>query len=293
MYASTFNWDALNIQESEDILDIWIKVRLNQTIKDLVVSIESYQLVSGMVSLESFVDDLSRWYVRRSREKISSGDTKALSTLYTVLTTFSKAIAPVLPFISEQIYQHLECSTCLFNSDDSVHLCAYPEYDESLINVNQNVLNNMQLTRDVISSALAIRVSEKLKVRQPLNTLYVVFNEGKKDIYEELVLDELNIKNILYTKPNTKLPSIETKEYIVYLDTQITKELKYEGLARDMIRTIQDLRKDYKLNVTDEISVMFEKTEDTIETVSLYGDMIKQKVSATKLIPGDTYSIVE
>ncbi len=293
MYATTYNWDGTEIKTPKDTLDVWITVRLNQVIKELTESIESYTLVSGITSVESFVDDLSRWYVRRSRERIASGDLEALSTLYTVLTTFSKAVAPVIPFIAEQIYQHLVCSINAFKSDDSVHLCDYPTYDLDLIQKNQDMLSTMQFTRDVVSTALAIRVSEKIKVRQPLGTIYVEFAGKKQDVYEGLLLEELNVKQVIYSKPKVALPSMTAKEYTVYLDTTVSQELKYEGLARDMIRAIQDLRKEHTLNVTDEISVMFEQTEDTLGTVSLYGDMIKQKVSAKELIPGDRYSIIE
>jgi isoleucyl-tRNA synthetase len=127
-YAQANNWDEKDISESDNILDKWVLIRLNEVIKDISDSLSSYNVPSAVKSLEEFVDDLSRWYVRRSRDRISRGDSEALSTLYKVLMEFSKASAPIIPFISENIYRFL--IKAKENDLNSFHLCDYPHFED-------------------------------------------------------------------------------------------------------------------------------------------------------------------
>lgn len=304
MYANTTNWNPNNLVESTDVLDKWILARLKEVKKEFIQNIEAYNVPTAVKPIEDFVDDLSRWYVRRSRDRISSGNNEAMSTIYTVLVEFSKISAPAIPFITEKLYQELvvniQDTTTEINKNnkESVHLCDYPELEE-LTDEDKNILNQMKLTRDIVSTSLSMRVEKNLKVRQPLSTIYV---KSKKDevleFYEDLVQDEVNVKEVSSliepldtTKENTFIQT-ETNDHIIYLNTEITEELKLEGLAREMVRKIQDLRKEQKLNVTDQINATFEDTEDNRKAVDMFNEYIKSKVLADKLEPGDKFTVV-
>lgn len=293
-YANHNNWTPNNIVVSDDVLDIWIVTRLHETIRDLTVNIESYQIPPAVTSLETFVDDLSRWYVRRSRERISQGDNKALSTLYIVLTMFSKAAAPVIPFMSENIYQFLvkEVSS---DSLSSVHLANYPDYDSSLIESNAEVVTKMASTRAVVSLGLALRAEKNLKVRQPLSMLVVEsLGEGSDEFYEHLVIDEVNVKKIS-TNPEdgVNYATVADSNFAAYLDTELTPALINEGNARELIRKIQDLRKQLGLDVSQKVNVQYENTVEFVNAVAAYEKDILLKVSASKLSPGDKFAILE
>ncbi len=275
---------------SNNLLDKWIIARLHETIKEFTVNIENYLVPPAVQPIETFVDDLSRWYVRRSRDRISSGDLEAMSTLYYVLVELAKASAPIIPFMAEQIYQSLVVPVDK-NVPESVHLCMYPKFDQTIIDSSLSLIQDMQLTRDVVSLALNLRTETQIKVRQPLTAIYIENNSKKASVIEELVMDEVNVKSIVSSVPANDLPIAEQKELKVWLDTSITPELEVEGFSRELIRTIQDLRKKAGLSVADEINVVYLSNEENEKAVNSYGEEIKQKVSAVQLEPGEDYQI--
>lgn len=280
MYAGMYGWNLDKAVMSENLLDKWIIARLHQVIKESSENMEAYLVPAAVKPLEIFVDDLSRWYVRRSRDRISSGDNEALSTFYYVLNTFAKIAAPIIPFMSENIYQVIK----QFGKEtaESVHLAEYPAFDPTLI--NNDILIKMKNTRDIASAGLSLRSEINIKVRQPLGTLYVnkSFVEAG-NFYEDLVMDEVNIKKVEITSEGSE----------VSLDTTITDDLKYEGLAREMIRQIQDLRKTEGLNVSDKITVVYPENVENTEVVTRFGEEIKKKVLSEELLPGSAYAITK
>lgn len=160
----------------------------------------AYRIPEPANAITAFVDDLSNWYVRRGRERFwgkGMDDTKeaAFVTLYTVLTTLAKVIAPFVPFMSEDMYQNL-VRTVYPDAPESVHLCLFPTADESLIDENLN--RQMDAALDVVSLGRACRNAANLKVRQPLSALYV---KGVKldEAFVELAADELNVKTVVFT----------------------------------------------------------------------------------------------
>ncbi|OGC77497.1 isoleucine--tRNA ligase, partial [candidate division WWE3 bacterium RIFOXYD1_FULL_39_9] len=171
IYAVQFDWKPENSEISTNPLDKWIVARLHETIKTFSASIEAYSVPAAVSAVEGFVDDLSRWYVRRSRDRISSGDNAALSTFYSVLKTFSQAAAPLIPFITETIYQTLKTEK---DTGESVHLCDYPLFDEKLIDESAEMLKLMQVLRDYVSIGHASRVTAGIAVRQPLQKILVI-----------------------------------------------------------------------------------------------------------------------
>jgi len=275
IYANNHKWEPKDdkIPETKDVLDLWIIARLHETMEAFVENIEKYYVPPAVEAIEGFVDDLSRWYVRRSRTRIANGDEAALATLYYVLLNISKASAPIIPFMSENIYKRL-------TGDESVHLVDYPEYDEKLVKKNKKLLEQMKLDRKVVSLVLAQRAANEMSVRQPLQGF-----ETTLDVtFEDIVKDEVNVKEI--KKVKSLGDDLEVK-----LDIKITPELKLEGRAREMTRAIQDLRKKEKLNVSDKIEVVYPQDEDDV--VNAHGDEIKKTVGATSLKPGSDYEITK
>lgn len=286
MYAQTNNWDEKNKVVSENVLDKWILVRLNQVIKDISDNLISYNVPPAVKSLEEFVDDLSRWYVRRSRDRISTGDNEALSTLYQVLIEFSKASAPLIPFMSENIYKFLQGD--VDGELDSVHLADFPSFDEKLTEESEEILKNMKKARDIVSQVLSIRVEKALPVRQVLNSIAILKENNIPEEYKKLILDETNIKNI------EVVSSLDEKSFweldisnSVKLDMEITPELLKEGKLRDFIRNIQDLRKEMGLSISDEIILTYKKDDGTEEIVDSFNEEIKKKLLAKDIIAGE------
>jgi len=282
MYAQTNNWDENKQVESKNILDRWVIIRLNQIIKDIEISLTNYNIPPAIKSLEDFVDDLSRWYVRRSRDRISGGDIEALSTLYKILIEFSKATAPIIPFMAENIYRFL------VPQDVSVHLCNYPSYDENIVDVSEDILQNMKKAREIVSQVLSIRVAKSIPVRQVLGSVIALKENEIPQEYLQLVLDEINVKDIKFKD------SLDEKEGwekdvsgSLLLDTSITEDLKKEGRLREFIRTVQDLRKEAGLSISDEILLTYERSSEIEEIVNLFKDEIKKKLLARDIVPGD------
>ena len=183
------------------LMDKWILSRLNSTIRDVDDNLSTYHIPEAARAITDMVDDLSNWYVRRCRERFwgkGMDETKeaAFVTLYHVLVTLSKVIAPFVPFMAEDIYQNLVISV---NPDapESVHLCDFPVADEALIDEDLN--RQMAALREVVSLGLSSRAAANLKVRQPSACLYVKGTEFDQ-AFRELAEDELNVKNVVFTE---------------------------------------------------------------------------------------------
>jgi len=297
IYAEANKWDVSKKVDSNNYLDKWIKIRLNQTTQVFTENIENYLVPPAVRSLEEFVDDLSRWYVRRSRERINNGENEALSTLYDVLVAFSKTSAPTIPFMSETIYQNLVNYAESSNSEpESVHLCMYPDYDE-VTTKDSELLEMMNNTRDVVSLALAVRMAENMKVRQPLSTLYVesINGESEQSLFEDLIKDEVNVKEIKYNLDMEvgELKSVQNTKYKVYLNTHVTEDLGLEGLAREMVRSIQDLRKAKGVSVGDLVNVEYSGEEKNRKLFDIYGEHIKKKAGVKGFKAGSELKILD
>lgn len=208
--------------ESTHILDRWIRSRLNQTIRVITDELDRYNTVRAVRELRDFITDLSTWYVRRSRDRMKGTEgedeqVRARATFAEVLREFATVLAPLAPFIAETIYRGVG------GSEESVHLAAWPQLGE----VDEIVLSRMASTRAVVSEALELRAQAGIKIRQPLACLTV---PRDKQIYAELVADELNVHQV-----------IEGEE--LKLDTELTEALRREGDIRELVRTVQDLRR--------------------------------------------------
>ncbi len=254
--------------QSKHVLDRWILARLSETHRDVTNGFEKYELDKASRPLMDFVDDLSTWYLRRSRDRLKAeGDDKrnALATTRFVLREFSKIMAPVMPFKAEDTFLRVKEP----NDVMSVHLSSWSTFDS----VDQNVLVNMKLVRDIVTKALEVRAKESVKVRQPVQTL-----ETKVKViseYAEIIKDEVNVKDIEH---NSEL------ENDVWLDITITPELKKEGDAREFIRVIQDLRKATGLSQEDTIVIHAVYTNEFKEIIDSYDSLIKNTTRTQEII---------
>ncbi len=232
--------------KSKNILDKWILSRLNRLISEVTRSLEEYDITGVTRKIENFVvEDLSLWYIRRSRKRFQRPHSEkelkeASATLGFVLLNLSRLTAPFIPFLSEKIYQDL-------TKKESVHLESWPKSNEKLI--VKSLEQQMALVRQMVSLGLRARTEAKIKVRQPLKELRVKNEELKdeKDLLD-LIKEEVNVKEIVF---DSKI------KQEVELDTKITPELEEEGQVREIIRHLQTLRKKAGLTPQDKISIYY------------------------------------
>lgn len=219
---------------SEHVLDCWILARLNRASAEVSAGMEAYELDRAARPLMEFVDDFSTWYLRRSRERFKEEGADAAFALETtrfVLETFSKLAAPFVPFVAEYVYRRVRGA----DAAESVHLCEWPTLDVQ--SRDDELLEDMKEARRLVTLGLEARQKANIKVRQPLKTLAVGSKRlAEKPEFLNLVRDEVNVKDV-ETEP-ALLP------HEVKLDTEMTDELREEGELRDLIRAVQDLRKD-------------------------------------------------
>ncbi len=234
------------------VLDKWILARLNQLINEVTTALEAYELDKATRPIGEFVDDLSTWYLRRSRERIKSGAgsdrDEALQTLQHVLFELSKVMAPFTPFFAEYLFQTVHNANTA-NADanaanKSVHLEDWPTGELKVNSEKLRVLEEMREIRRIVSLALEARAKANIKVRQPLASLKINLRpelrsrENQKSRLEKelinLIRDEVNVKEVVFDE------SIQTE---VEFDTELTPELKEEGLLRELVRQVQDMRK--------------------------------------------------
>ena len=239
LYQS-YKLHVTSYKESTNVLDIWILNRLNQVVIEMTDALEKYEYDRHVRPLFDFVDDFSTWYIRRSRDRFKSDDQSEREavqvTTYHVLKTLSLAMAPTTPFIAEELWQDLR------SEDDplSVHLAHYPVAQGE---VDEEALEVMQRVRDLVSSALELRAQAGIKVRQPLGKLKAK-SLKLQATYLDIIKDEVNVKEVVEDA---------TIDSEFQLDTEITPELAKEGDARELIRTIQQYRKDTGMQPDDEL----------------------------------------
>jgi len=343
---------------SENLLDRWILARLNQLVERVGASITASDPLNGSLVAEAFMDDLTNWYVRRSRRRFWKSEhdadkNTAYATLYHVLVKFAKTLAPFIPFITEVMYQNLVRSV---RSDayESLHHTAWPQSDPAT--TDDVLLEQMSLARRVASLGLSARADANLKVRQPLSKVLV--HAGKASLRQELVnivVDELNVKAFEFVEqegalvqykvlpdnkllgpkfgsrfpqvkaalaqadpakvaasvqaglpvtlevagesvelaPETVLVSTEplsglavaADKYItVGIDATLTPELKAEGLAREIVRRVQDMRKNAGFNIEDRITTCYQAQGLLTEVFTTWGEYISSETLTTQLL---------
>ncbi len=246
-------------------LDAWIVARFYQIHKVVTESMESYALDKAVRPLHDFVDDLSTWYVRRSRDRFKNEDlqdkTEAIETLRWTLRKFSKLIAPFAPFIADWMWMRIKKD----EDPKSVHLanwCTVREYD-------QNILEDMKQIRIAVTSALDKRKEAGIRVRQPLQSLTINFDIPKNML--DILKGEVNVKEII----------VDLSKDDIVLDTTLTEELKKEGIMREIVRAIQQERKHMNLSPQDTVSATLHADENQLQIAK---DFMSEIIHATGLL---------
>ena len=281
MYANIDNYQPKSEADysSEAELDKWILSELNQLILEVDNDLNNYDPTDAGRKIESFVGDLSNWYVRRSRRRFwkSENDTDKISaynTLYACLVNLAKLLAPFMPFMAEELYQNLVRSA-FPAAPESVHLADFPVADQTRI--NKQLTTATQLAIKVSSAGRAARSDANIKVRQPLAKVSVVMkSKSDRESLEHLksqVLEELNVKDIEFvdTLEELKRPgysNIYEGDPAVAVCIELTPELENEGMAREIVHRIQNMRKSAGFEIADHITTYFEG-DDYIRKVML------------------------
>ena len=340
LYANAENKVGAVTTEASNLLDRYILAKLQRTTVEVTLSMDKYDLFGACQQVRTFLDVLTNWYIRRSRDRFWSGEQDAINTLHTVLEVVVRLAAPLLPLITDNIHSGLVANA------DSVHLRDWPQADS--LPVDDELVDAMDLVRDVCSATLSIRKSNGRRVRLPLNSLTVaVANADALAPYGSIIADEVNVKSVLFrsdvdqvashelqvvpaalgprlgkktqqvigavkrgewshteggisvaqeiltdgeyvlrlvTQGNTPSATLSNGSGIVLLDINVTAELESEGLARDIIRAVQQVRRDQKLDVSDRINLSVSAEADVVAQLGPFIDFVKQETLATELL---------
>jgi isoleucyl-tRNA synthetase len=370
-YANLDKWTPKDVTTEYSLLDRWILSKLQVLVQDVTDCLEKYDAFGVTASFEQIVDELSKWYVRRSRRRFwkSEADTDkktGYTTLYTCLTTIIKLLAPFLPFLAEEMYQNLVCSVKP-NAPKSVHHNDWPLVDTSL--VNEKLMVDMDLAVKICSLGRSARNKAGIKLRQPLKEVKVVVEEtmlARLKGLTNLIKDELNVKEVALTTQERELvkygilllPHLLGKKYgklfpklcatvasmdadailqtlkkdqsfkvevdgdvitllpkeievrtqpkegytveeeqgiIVGVYTVVTEGLKKEGLAREIVRRIQNQRKDAGFDIADQIEVYYEAGSRLCEVFISHGDYIASETLSISIrkaeLPKEAYVV--
>ena len=203
LYANIDNFDATKYTLNYDklpVMDKWLLSKLNTMVKTVDADLGSYKIPEAARALQEFVDDMSNWYVRRSRERfwakgMEQDKINAYMTLYTALVTVAKAAAPMIPFMTEDIYQNLVRSIDA-NAPESIHLCDYPKVNEAWI--DKDLEANMEELLEIVVLGRACRNTANIKNRQPIGTMYVKAEKAMDKFYTDIIADELNVKEVKF-----------------------------------------------------------------------------------------------
>ena len=300
LYADVdgWEWDGKLDDPSTELtnpLDEWIVSRMHQVIAEVGENTARYDLPNALKPLLPFIDDASNWYVRRSRRRFwKSGDdadkNDAYRTLHYILVQLSLVLAPFTPFLAEELYRKL-------TGGESVHLCDWPVGG----NVNEILLEEMNTTRRIVTTGLAIRADKGIKVRQPLSSLTYGYKTQLRKEFESIVAEEVNVKKVAYVqetiKSKVQLEGQTGAEFEpnldVNLDTSITEELRQEGMMRELVRFIQNARKEAGLQVDDRIQLLIASDSDEVQqTVEAFKDTIMAETLSTELgtVPEDAFT---
>ncbi|HEY6597112.1 MAG TPA: isoleucine--tRNA ligase [Asanoa sp.] len=338
LYANAEGYTARRRTDSTHLLDRYVLAKTRELVESATGQLDAYDVSGACASVRSFLDALTNWYVRRSRDRFWSGDRDAFDTLYTVLETLSRVMAPLAPLTTEGIWRGL-------TGERSVHLTDWPSADE--FPGDHPLVSNMDAVRELVSAALSVRKSKGLRVRLPLPSLTVATPDAEAlRPFADLVADEVNVKSVefaadvdaycrqvLTVVPRVLGPRIggavqqvikavkegdwslvegapvaagvalREGEYelrlvaadadnsaplpgnagVVVLDTTVTPALAAEGLARDVVRVVQQARREANLNVSDRVAVVVAGGDGVRSAVAEHRDFVAREVLASTI----------
>ena len=279
LYANIDEFDATKYQidkEKLTVMDKWLLSKMNTLIKTVDNHLENYRIPEAARALQEFVDDLSNWYVRRNRERywkegLSDDKICAYMTLYTALVTVAKVAAPMIPFMSEDIYRNLVCKIDP-TAPESVHLCSFPVADESMI--DKDLENNMEEVLQAVALGRAARNGANIKNRQPLAHIYVKADHELSPMYQEIIRDELNVKEIHFVEDASQFSTYTFKPQLRTLGQKYGKKL---GEIRKLLAELDGNQAKRELDETGSL-----KLQLSDEEISLTADDLLIDVAQTE-----------
>ena len=257
-----------------NLLDKWILSKFNGLVGEVSDNLDKYDPTTAARAIEKFViEDLSNWWLRRSRKR-----KEALGLLRSLLLELAKILAPFTPFLAEDIYHRLNSKFKIQNSKlpESVHLHDWPKADKNLI--NKKIEEEMDEVRNVVTAGLAVRKEKQIKVRQPLRSATIKRGVKFSGDLEELVEEELNVKKVTYD---------DKQELLVVLDVELDQALTHEGYARELIRQIQDMRKEAKYKLDEKVHGQWHSDDGEVSgAIHEWTEEIKKEVLFKEFVSG-------
>ncbi|MFM8554482.1 MAG: isoleucine--tRNA ligase [Acidimicrobiales bacterium] len=344
LYANAAGVTGSHRTDSANVLDRYVLSKLRATVEQMTASMDGYDLFAACGSVRSFLDVLTNWYIRRSRDRFWAGDTGAIDTLHTVLDVLVRAVAPLLPLVADEVHRGLNPGA------DSVHLCDWP--DVSGLPTDTDLVSAMDLVRDVCSSALSVRKAHSRRVRLPLSSLTVASPDSASLApFVDIIRDEVNVREVLLTADVAAVAShdlqvlpavlgprlggrtqqvikavkagdwvrngdtvevagevLQSGEFalrlvtaadtasaalagdagVVLLDVTLTPDLEAEGTARDLVRAVQQARREAGLHVSDRIRLVLGADAATKVRLEAHSAMVARETLAVEVVWDDS-----
>ena len=267
LYANIDKFDATKYTLDYDklpVMDKWLLSRLNSTVKAVDENLAAYKIPETARALQDFVDEMSNWYVRRCRDRfwakgMEQDKINAYMTLYTALVTISKAAAPMIPFMTEDIYRNLVCSIDA-NAPESVHLCDFPEVKEDWIDTKLE--EDMEEVLEAVVLGRACRNTANIKNRQPIGKMYVKADKELSDFYMDIIRDELNVKEAEFTGDVSKLTTYSFKPQLKTLGRRFGKNI---NAVREILASLDGQAAMAELNEKGNLTITVDGNEEALE----------------------------
>ncbi|MBE5952300.1 MAG: isoleucine--tRNA ligase [Lachnospiraceae bacterium] len=271
LYANIDNFDATKYTLEYDklsVMDKWLLSRLHSTVKAVDENLDNYRIPEAARALQDFVDEMSNWYVRRGRERfwakgMEQDKINAYMTLYTALVTIAKTAAPMIPFMTEDIYRNLVCSLDP-SAPESVHLCDFPAVEETWI--DKKLEEDMEEVLQIVVLGRACRNTANLKQRQPLAHMYVKAEKELPEFFRDIVADELNVKEVEFTSDVRSFTSYTFKPQLKTLGKRFGSRL---NALKETLNTLDGNAAMDSLNETGKVTVLVDGVEEELATEDL------------------------
>ena len=272
LYAEIDQFDATKYTLDYDklsVMDKWLLSKLNSTVKAVDENLENYRIPETAKALQQFVDDMSNWYVRRCRDRfwakgMEQDKINAYMTLYTALVTICKAAAPMIPFMTESIYQNLVCGLDK-SAPESIHLCDFPAVNEQWIDADLEA--KMDELLQIVVLGRACRNNANIKNRQPIGKMYVkAEGEELPAYYQEIIADELNVKEVVFTQDVKDFSSYSFKPQLRTLGRRFGARI---NALKEVLASLDGNKAMEELNTTGTLKVVVDGTEESLEKEDL------------------------
>lgn len=279
LYANIDKFDATKYSLEYDklsVMDKWLLSRLHSTVKEVDENLDSYKIPETAKALQQFVDDMSNWYVRRCRDRfwakgMEQDKINAYMTLYTALVTISKAAAPMIPFMTESMYQNLVCSINA-EAPESIHLCDFPVADETMI--DKELETKMEELLDIVVLGRACRNEANIKNRQPIGTMYVKAEGELSEFYQEIIAEELNIKKLVFTDEIKDFTSYSFKPQLRTLGRRFGSKI---NALKEILAGLDGNQTMAKLDETGEITVIVDGADEVLAREDLLIEAVRKE----------------